>query len=272
MKKLRPKQQAVLAAFHEHGPATDTAIAEQLGMSGNTLRPRRRELADLGLVEKIGAVPTPSGREASIWAAVPAERVETAKAAAATRKPRGKSIHERPLEWRIEAARQLLLDDVVNAAIQDRHGGAWRRARGRARQVREQGHRELKEQIAQAERDDSALAEFLKAKANLLRATEMVRAIDRLTADEKERLDAGRPARIPARLWPEISDLLDELSDVLGQAQGQLRDVFGPVGPDVIEAEAIEIDELFELPEGAGDDSSLQPEAIRSDGGRSAPT
>jgi predicted ArsR family transcriptional regulator len=49
---------------------TDEEIADRLGMSGNTERPRRVELVRAGVVERSEAKrPTKSGRFASVWAA-----------------------------------------------------------------------------------------------------------------------------------------------------------------------------------------------------------
>jgi DNA-binding Lrp family transcriptional regulator len=253
VKKLRPAQSAVLKAFQDHGPDSDAAIAKQLGMSGNTFRPRRRELADLGLLEKVGTVSTPGGRQAAVWGAVPPERIAAAKAAAVARKPRRKSIQDQPLDWKLETVRQLLADDEVNSAIRDNHGKAWSRARGRARQTHDRDRRELKEQMAQAERDGSAFLDFLKAKSNLLRAMEMIRAIDRVAGDELERRDNFRHLSIPEEHWPEISDLLSEIDDAVQATLAHIREIFGDMGPDVIDVEAIEMDDDFiELTERAG--------------------
>jgi predicted ArsR family transcriptional regulator len=250
--KLRDSHQALLAVLREIGPSTDAAVAEHLDMSGNTVRPRRRELADMGLVEKVGTVPTPGGREAAVWAAVAPERVEEVRQAAAARKPRRKSLHDQPLEWRLEAVRQLLSDPEVNAAVRNSSGRAWSRARGRARQTHERDRREVKEQLAQAERDNQALVNFLKAKGNLLRAMEMVRAIGRLADEEQDRRDTGRPTAIPGKAWPEVADLLGELDDVTEETLARIEEVFGPLGPDVIEAEAIEVEDFLELADGPG--------------------
>lgn len=252
MEKLRPAQARVLAGFRDHGPTTDADVAEHLQMSGNTLRPRRRELADMGLIEKVGTVPTPGGREAAVWGAVEPERVEAVKAAVAARKPRRKSIHELPLDRRIETVRQLLADPDVNAAIRSNPGRAWSRARGRARQAHERDRRELKEQIAQAERDNSALVDFFKAKSNLLRAAEMVRATARLADEERERREDGRLSVIPNSSWPEIHDLLGELDDLTEETLVRIGESFGLVEPDVIDVEAIEIEDILELSDGPG--------------------
>jgi predicted ArsR family transcriptional regulator len=46
---------------------TDEELAERLGLSGNTLRPRRVELVKAGLVIGLGRRKTASGRSAIVW-------------------------------------------------------------------------------------------------------------------------------------------------------------------------------------------------------------
>lgn len=48
-------------------PMTDIELVSHLGLSENSIRPRRIELAHKGLVESIGKKKTPSGRMANIW-------------------------------------------------------------------------------------------------------------------------------------------------------------------------------------------------------------
>lgn len=59
----------VLDYLRSHGPATDEQIADALGMSGNTERPRRVELERAGLVVRTGTGRTRSGRAAAEWSA-----------------------------------------------------------------------------------------------------------------------------------------------------------------------------------------------------------
>ena len=54
-------------------PATDQQLEQRLGVAGNTLRPRRKELLDRGLVEHTGDFrPTPSGRRSKVYRVTPA--------------------------------------------------------------------------------------------------------------------------------------------------------------------------------------------------------
>lgn len=50
---------------------TDEQIAKKLNLNPSTARPRRIELVNAGLVENVGTAKTASGRNASMWRAVP---------------------------------------------------------------------------------------------------------------------------------------------------------------------------------------------------------
>lgn len=65
-------QRAVLAYFLERGAegATDNEMIDAIGRSPSTLRPRRIELAAMGLLKDSGATrPTAAGRRAVVWRA-----------------------------------------------------------------------------------------------------------------------------------------------------------------------------------------------------------
>jgi len=64
-------RQQVLEWFRANGPATDQELfAAMAPMPENTLRPRRCELRDQGLLEDTGdSKPSPSGRPSKIWKA-----------------------------------------------------------------------------------------------------------------------------------------------------------------------------------------------------------
>jgi hypothetical protein len=67
---VRRNQKTVLAAFDAYGPMTDQALVTRLDglMSPSGARTRRRELADMGLVEDTGLrVKLASGRQAAVW-------------------------------------------------------------------------------------------------------------------------------------------------------------------------------------------------------------
>lgn len=48
-------------------PMTDEELINEIGISQNTVRPRRVELAQRGLIAEVGKRPTSSGRMAVVW-------------------------------------------------------------------------------------------------------------------------------------------------------------------------------------------------------------
>ena len=57
----------VLDVLDTHGSLTDEEMISLLHKNGNTIRPRRLELARHCYIEKAGMAKTPSGRQAQRW-------------------------------------------------------------------------------------------------------------------------------------------------------------------------------------------------------------
>lgn len=57
----------ILGFLQEWGPSTDEQLQDALGLPGSTERPRRVELLEQGLIEKVGVAKTKSGRSAALW-------------------------------------------------------------------------------------------------------------------------------------------------------------------------------------------------------------
>ncbi len=249
---LSPSKRAVYDAFVSFGPMTDDELATNSDIKKATSSPRRGDLVKLGLVEAIGKVDTPNGTKAIKWALVPADRVAAARDKATRMGPRKRPISDYPLDVRLEIARQLLDMDDVNDAIRERaHGRAWSRVRGRANDRRGERNRDLRENDAalrEAEERGSPVAEYFKLRRILMQSSERVMAVGRLVSDELERRTAGQRA-IPARAWPDVADLLNDLARGCDDTNAQIREVMGDVGDDVIEGHVVEIDE-FMLAEG----------------------
>ena len=63
-------QQRVLDYIVVFGPITDSRLIDTISdLSPNTIRPRRIELARMGLVVQDGTVTQPNGRKAAVWKA-----------------------------------------------------------------------------------------------------------------------------------------------------------------------------------------------------------
>ena len=69
---LGDKHQTVLVAFHAYPCSTDLEIAYHLGFKDpNKVRPRRKELVDMGLIVDVGVRPCKiSHKTAHIWSVV----------------------------------------------------------------------------------------------------------------------------------------------------------------------------------------------------------
>jgi predicted ArsR family transcriptional regulator len=256
MTNLRPDHELLLAALRERGPLTDEQLTDVTGLRIQTASPRRNDLVRRGLVRQAGTAVTTRGRSAKTWCVVPEDEVAAQREAAASRKPRNKDITKQPLEWKLEAVRQLLNDEAVNAAVRDKHGRAWQRVRGRARDrdsERQQELRQLRNQMRDADNARSRLLDFLKTKRHLLESAEIVRGLGRFIDDDLERHGGVEPMKIPTSAWPEVVDLLEDLVDVASQTVVAINAKLGRLGDDVIEGHAIEVDQFFELPEAAGE-------------------
>lgn len=71
---LNEMQRRVLAFISRPEGATDEEIATGLAMNPSTVRPRRGELHDLGLIREDGTRKTRSNRNATVWKATAASR------------------------------------------------------------------------------------------------------------------------------------------------------------------------------------------------------
>jgi hypothetical protein len=241
--KLAPAAKKVLDAFREHGAMTDDDLVERTGLVKGTASPRRGDLVKYGMVRAV------DGTRPTVWELVPPEQVAGHRAAAAQRGPRKKAYTKFTLDEKLDAVRQLLDMPDVNDAIRDRHGKAWGRARRVAQENKGARKRELRDLQAQINKG-APYAEFLKLKRNLIKATEGVRAIRGLVEEELDRQGTVRRPEIPVAQWPEVTDLLNDLNEIVNDTMGQIRDVMGAFGPDVIEGTVVDIDDFLELPEG----------------------
>lgn len=255
---LSPAKRGVFDAFVTHGAMTDDELVQKSGIKKSTSSPRRGELVKLGLVECVGSVATAAGKKAKKWAVVPPERVAEARTDASTRRPRRRAVTSYPLETRLEMVRQLLDQDDLNDALRNQHGRAWSRTRGRSNDRRGERRREQRENdalIREAEERGSPLAEFYKLRRILFQSVERVEAVDRLVSEELERrYSTGQ--RIPTTAWPEVADLLDDLTRICDETNERIRKVMGVLGDDVIEGTVVEIDD-FMLTEGENGEADV---------------
>jgi predicted transcriptional regulator len=254
LKGVSPKAKEVYGAFVKFGAMTDDNLVQATGIKKGTASPRRNDLVKAGLVEGVGQVATESGGKSMRWNVVPADRVEEARVAAASRGPRRKAISEYSLEDRVEVVRRLLEMEDVNKAIQNKSGRAWSRARGRRQDEKSSRERERRENAAklrEAEQRGSPTAEYYKLRRALIESGDKVRAVRRLVEEELERRAEGHQ-RIPVTAWSDVSDLLNDLERDAVECNASIRDVMGVMGDDVIEGTVVEDEIFMELIEGDG--------------------
>ena len=64
---LRKHHFWIMRSIYTQGPASDQQLSERLGLSENSIRPRRKELSDRRYIEQAGRVQLPSGGYANQW-------------------------------------------------------------------------------------------------------------------------------------------------------------------------------------------------------------
>jgi hypothetical protein len=245
--RLRETQLPIYEAIRDHGPMTDEQIQVLLGKPASKVSTRRLDLVKLGLVEEAGTGRTRSGKTAKLWALVAPEKVAEARAAAASRKQRRRTILDASLEEKVKVVQILLKDDRVNAAVMNLQGRAGERARGRARGARsaaERERRDLKAQIEEAEREQSALLNFFKLKRHIKDTEEVMRAVGLFVAEEVGRQRDYGEATVPVPYWDEVHAGLTDIVDLALDARATIEVLTGASDADVIDVEAVEVLEL----------------------------
>lgn len=253
--QLTDIQQQVLDAFRAHGPMTDATLVQKSGIDMRTASPRRRGLADRGLLEVVGEEETSPGRKSKLWGLVPEERISEVRDRASQRNKRRKTIHDYKLPDRIEMAKQLLDDKEVNAALRALDGPRTGHVRGRAREratQMEHERRMVAKQIREAQEDPTGMVEFLKCKRNLLNVTEALRGTSEFAQDEMANRAESGNLRIPEGAWPEVVSLIEDLEEMAREAREAINDVMGLGDLEVIEVDADEYTDL-DLPMGDAD-------------------
>jgi hypothetical protein len=67
MERRASQRQRIIDFLQEHGGHTDEQIQDALAMNPNAERPRRRRLAQDGVVVRVGTAQTKAGNEAAVW-------------------------------------------------------------------------------------------------------------------------------------------------------------------------------------------------------------
>lgn len=210
---LAPGQRVVFDAIRDHGPLTDERVSDLTGSPGRTVRPRRAELAKLGLVRRTDPVPGTT-RKVGVWELAPPEEVERVREAAQVAGPRRRKVGALSLEMRVQAFLALARDEQVQAAVAESQERGARRGRARIRDVLRQDERARRERLTELrdiKKEASTLVDFLKTRNALKRQEEVVRATVVFLREEVERERLLGESVIPNAYWPLIPDLLVEV-------------------------------------------------------------
>lgn len=226
-------------------------IAQQTGISSNTVGPRCSDLNRLGLIEPAGKRATTTGVKAGTWKVVPTDRIEKVRERARKKPKRRKTVFDLPAETQADFVRALLRIDAVNALLlaDPRRSRAASRARREAR-THAQRRRDVERELKRAEAEGSPLVKFLKAKRLMEDATEALRGMATNATEEAElRCNYGEAA-ITDDGWDEIRSMAEDHAQL---SQAIIRVISGMLGDlddtDIIDVEVLEDIEL-ELPPG----------------------
>lgn len=243
--RVRRSQREIYRTLVRMGPLTDDEIVLQLGVKKSSVGPRRKELTELGLVQEVEKRTTESGRQSTAWGVVPVADIDQARGAALRKGPRRKHIDSYTLEQKAVIVRYLIRKDDVNALLveDEERSKAADRARRVARAAQnesDRARRDHNDRIRQAEREASPRLVYLKAVAQLRRASDAVREIGRLIDEGVDNRLLTGPSEMSRDDLTEIRNELHDLIDTAGSAEQQLSRLF--IEHDVIDVESYEID------------------------------
>jgi hypothetical protein len=243
--RLRTTQIPIYQALRDAGPLTDDELVVYLNTKKSSVGPRRKELVALGLVAEQEKRVTPAGRQSSAWGVVAAENIEAAQRAARAKGPRRKHIDKYTTDEQAQIVRHLLRKDEVNALLlgDEERSKASDRARRAARAVhheRERLRRQHSERLRQAEREASPRLIYYKAIAQLRRATDAVREMERVLEENVDAAEMYGTSDFEEDDWPEIRRELEQLEDGIRAAYAQLGRL--DTADDVIDVEFYEDD------------------------------
>ena len=245
---------------------TDAELAEAARLPFNKVSGARSTLWEQGLVERIDK---DEAHPRLRWRICPPERrQESQRAFRDNTETRTLSrLKTKSPGERANIVIELLSDDSVNEAVlaQLERGRAWRRARARANDVRndrEAERRARKSELRRAEREADASLVFLTQLNYLRDLIDALFVMRRFIEDEEQRTADGVPQRITVASWlslarnvrevleiaqvlfAEIAALVDEPMTSCPLCGERLHGTASHIDEGWIEAEAIEEDEV----------------------------
>lgn len=232
MSKQESSREAVLRVMQDGVDRTDAEIEEATGLSHSKVSGARSALWEAGLVEPLEKR---DKREHMRWKLCPPDRQEQARIAfrdSTERRTLGR-LKQKSAAEQANIAIQLLANDEVNDALlaQLERSKAWRRARGRSRDVRkdrEAERRARRSELRRAMAEADANVEFLQTQSHLRDLMDVLFVMSREAEAERKRQARGEQSRISHSNWCSLARnvretlevgqvLFRDLADLLGQ-------------------------------------------------------
>ncbi len=268
LEKRPTTREAVIRLMQDGTARTDAEIAEATGIPHNKASGARSTLWEAGEIEP-REDRDPEGRMR--WQICPPERREEARRAFrdnTERRTLGR-LAQKSVGERANIVVHLLADDKVNDALlaQLDRSKNWRRARGRAKDVRadvDAERRARKSDLRRAMKEAEANVEFLQTRSHLRDLIDVLFVADRDLAAERKRMEQGEPTRIPETGWRDLSrnvrevlevgqalfrdlaDLMEEPMESCPLCGERLHHAAAHLTEGVIDADAVEIDDAME--------------------------
>lgn len=268
MEKQETSRAAVLRVMQDGVERTDAEIQQATGLPQSKASGARATLWEQGLVEPLAKR---DKREHKRWRLCPPERQEEARRTFrdnAESRTRGRLNQKTPGE-RANIVIHLLADEEVNAALlaQLERGKVWRRARARAKDLRNERdaeRRARKSELRRAMKEAEANLEFLQSLERLRDLIDLLFVLSRDVETEQKRQLRNEPSRLPpsslAALAHNVREVLEvgqvlfkDLADVMGQPMEscplcgeRLHDVAAHLDEAYVDADAVEEAEVVE--------------------------
>jgi hypothetical protein len=226
---LSPKAREVYAALAE--PGTEADVVARTGLNPKTVGPRiGQDLIKRGLVEVVGQAVNERGRKVSLYARVPIERIEEARARARGRL-RVKPPRQRSLDLRKRMVKELFKDkDLLEALVADKETD---RARARARKAAREELRVREREAAELRRAEKRAAEtedprlpFWRAQRAFTEGADAGRILKMMLDREIQLAQTRGQVLIDAHHWSDVIRHTTDALEVTGALHLLLHEIF----------------------------------------------
>lgn len=224
------KNALILAALHEQ-PLTDFDLATKLGFERGTAGKARLRLWEKGLVEPDNwdLALTMKKTNTIRWSAVAPERQQEVAALAATRAKRRRKWSDLKLDEQAQFILQGLSDPAVYGAVIEAQ--ASQRVKGRATARRNESLAGKRQRLArerkQAERERSAVLDFLKIAGHLHEQVIVANGVKGFLLTDVGRYLNGESTKVSPQKYAEVAEGLREVMADGGEALQAVETALG---------------------------------------------